>query len=305
MPSPRASAESGISVEDIGRRLKAFRMGRGLSPGELARRAGVSRAAVYRYEAGRPPGIEALARLAAALDTSLANLLGVGAEYLASAVAFFERMRQLEEDVDQIRVLFGPVSYLLTTDRYDAVLPRMLAESIPPDAPGRERSLADVDAVVATLRARKERYRRRRPAILSLVSAAELQQVLRLGLVGAYSPPDADLGARRDAARDEVRHIARLLREPPIGVQVGVVVDSSPGSSFQIFRHASGGGGRTRVAVSPFRLGVFANVRLGVATITAAPEAVRLHEEMTDALWARSLKGDRAAELVENDVLGG
>ena len=102
-----------------------------------------------------------------------------------------------------------------------------------------------------------------------------------------------------------MRHIARLLREPPIGVQVGVVVDSSPGSSFQIFRHASGGGGRTRVAVSPFRLGVFANVRLGVATITAAPEAVRLHEEMTDALWARSLKGDRAAELVENDVLGG
>ena len=299
------NTDSPISMEDIGRRLKAFRMGLGLTPEDMARQTGISRAALYRYEAGHPPKIETLARIADRLGVSLANLLGVGVEYFASAVGFFERMRQLEEDVDQIRVLFGPVSYLLTTDGYDEILPRMLAESVPSDVPDRARALADIETLTGLLLRRKERYRQRRPAVLSLVSAAELEQLLRLGLVGTHRPPGADPEARRAAARAEVRNIARLLREPPIGVQLGVVIDSSPGASFQIFRRASGpsGAGRTHVAVSPFRLGVYSNVRLGVATITAAPEAVRLYDEMTDALWARSLKGDRAADFVEREIL--
>ena len=299
------NSDSSISMEDIGRRLKAFRMGLGLTPEDMARQTGISRAALYRYEAGHPPKIETLARIADRLGVSLANLLGVGVEYFASAVGFFERMRQLEEDVDQIRVLFGPVSYLLTTDGYDEILPRMLAESVPFDVPDRARALADIETLTGLLLQRKEHYRQRRPAVLSLVSAAELEQLLRLGLVGTHGPPGADPAARRAAARAEVRNIARLLREPPIGVQLGVVIDSSPGASFQIFRRASGpaGAGRTHVAVSPFRLGVYSNVRLGVATITAAPEAARLYDEMTDTLWARSLKGDRAADFVEREIL--
>ncbi len=299
------TTDSLISIEDIGRRLKAFRIGQGLTPDDLARQTGISRAALYRYEAGHPPKIESLARIADRLGVSLANLLGVGVEYFSSVVGFFERMRQLEEDVDQIRVLFGPVSYLLTTDGYDEVLPHMLAESVPPDVPDRARSLRDIDTLTGILLARKERYRQRRPAILSLVSAAELEQILRLGLVGTHSPPDANPVERRAAARAEVCNIARLLREPPIGVQLGVVIDSSPGASFQIFRSASGSGGigRTHVAVSPFRLGVYSNVRLGVATITASPEAAGLYDDMTDALWARSLKGDRAADFVEREIL--
>lgn len=293
------------SIEEIGRRLKAFRMGLGLTPEGLSRNTGVSRAAIYRYEAGHPPRIESLVRIAEGLGVSLANLLGAGVEYIASAVSFFERMRQLEENVDQIRVLFGPVSYLLTTDGYDDVLPCMLEESVPPDVPDRERALENIEALVAILRQRKERYRRRRSAVLSLVSAAELQQMLRLGLVGAHRPPKADPEERREAARIEVKNIVRLLRAPPIGVQIGVLIDSMPGASFQIFRRASGAEAtETRVAVSPFRLGVFSNVRLGVATVTAAPEAVRLYDEMTDALWARSLKGDRAADYIESEIAG-
>lgn len=299
---PLQTTRSEVIVEDIGKRLKAFRIGCGLSPEELAHKIGISRSAIYRYEAGHPPKIEILARFANLLDMSLANLLGVGAEYISSAVAYFERMHQLEEGVDQIRVLFGPVSYLLTTDAYDRILPEMLAESVPLDAPDRERTLKEVGTLMSTLLSRKEQYRRRNPAILSLVSMAELQQILRLGLIGSYRPPDADLPARREAAVAEIRNIAQLLREPPIGVQVGLLIDSMPGASFQVFRHASSGGGRTSVAVSPFRLGLYANIRLGVATITSAPEAVRRYDEMTDALWARSLKGDRAADLVDQEV---
>ena len=293
------------SIEEIGRRLKAFRMGLGLTPEDLSRNTGVSRAAIYRYEAGHPPRIEALVRIAEGLGVTLTNLLGVGVEYIASAVSFFERMRQLEENVDQIRVLFGPVSYLLTTDGYDDVLPRMLEESVPCDVPDRERALENIEALVAILRQRKERYRRRHPAVLSLVSAAELQQMLRLGLVGTHRPPKADPEERREAARIEVKNIVRLLRAPPIGVQIGVLIDSMPGASFQIFRRASGAETtETRVAVSPFRLGAFSNVRLGVATVTAAPEAVRLYDEMTDTLWTRSLKGDRAADYIESKICG-
>ena len=294
-----------VSIEEVGRRLKAFRMGLGLTPEDLARNAGVSRAAIYRYEAGHPPKIELLVRIAEGLGVSLANLLGAGVEYFASSLGFFERMRQLVENVDQIRVLFGPVSYLLTTDGYDDVLPRMLEESVPPDVPDRERALENIEALVAILRRRKERYRQRLPAVLSLVSAAELQQMLRLGLVGAHRPPKADPDERREAARIEVKNIVRLLRAPPIGVQIGVLIDSMPGASFQIFRRASGAEAtETRVAVSPFRLGAFSNVRLGVATVTAAPEAVRLYDQMTDALWSRSLKGDRAADYIESEVCG-
>ncbi len=301
--------ESPVSVRDIGRRIKAFRIGHGLTPEELAAAVGVSRSAIYRYEAGQAPKIEILERMADRFGVSLPNLLGVGVEYIASSVSFFERLRQIEDDADQIRVLFGPVSYLLTTDQYDEVLPSMLVESIPEDVPDREQALGDVETLLGILHERKDHYRRRRPALLSLVSAAELQQMLRLGLVGSHHPAGANIPDRRAAAEAEVRNIVNLTRRPPIGVQVGVIIDSMPGTSFQIGRRTSeprgDDDGRSRVAVSPFRLGVFSNIRLGVATITTAPDAVSLYESMTDELWARSLKGDQAADYLEAAILSG
>ena len=117
--------------------------------------------------------------------------------------------------------------------------------------------------------------------------------------MGAHNPPDVDLGRRREVARIEIENMVRILRDHPIGVQLGVVVDSMPGASLQIFRQAN----RMSVAVSPFRLGAFANVRLGVATISAAPDATQLYKAMTSQLWARSLKGEQAARFIEQNVL--
>jgi len=41
-----------VRYDDIGNRLKAFRLGSGLSADEIARRAGISRTALYRFEKG-------------------------------------------------------------------------------------------------------------------------------------------------------------------------------------------------------------------------------------------------------------
>lgn len=274
-------------------------MGAGLTPEELASRAGVSRAAIYRYESGKPPKVDTLGRIADLLGVSLPTLLGVGVEYIASAVSFFERMRQLEEEVDQINVVFGPISYLLTTDKYDELLPKVLDESIPTDVSERKTSTREIGLLMDILKSRKQTYRRRGPNIVSLVSAAELEEFCRVGFIGAHNPAGIQLTERQAAARTEIENIVSMLREQPIGVQIGVIVDSMPGASFQIFKRAD----KAQVAVSPFRLGSFANIRVGVATITSAAEAVHLYGGITDQLWRRSLKGDHAADFIEKTIL--
>jgi transcriptional regulator with XRE-family HTH domain len=62
----------------VGRRLKAYRLGLGLTADALAERLGISRAAVYRIESGTVVKVETLERLTAVLGTSMASLLGAG-----------------------------------------------------------------------------------------------------------------------------------------------------------------------------------------------------------------------------------
>ena len=49
-----------VQYMEIGRRLRAFRMGKGLSAEQVAERLGISRTAVYRFEKGEVVKIEAL-----------------------------------------------------------------------------------------------------------------------------------------------------------------------------------------------------------------------------------------------------
>lgn len=281
------------AIAALGGRLRAYRLGRGLMPDEVARRTGISRAAIYRYEAGQPMRVDALAKIAELLEVSLTSLLGVGSEYFSSAVSFFERMRQLEANADHITVLFGPISYLLTTDAFDAVLPEVLRESVPSEVADPEQE-AHHERITGILRDRKTAYRERRPNIVSLVSAGELEQFLREGFVGAHLPDERTRDARRAVARSEVQNISKLLANPPMGVQIGVIVDALPGSSFQVI----GQGASAQVLVSPFRLGTFANTRIGVASITSAEESVELHRSVAHDLWRRSVKGDTAANML-------
>src|SRR6476660_6900793 len=154
-----------IRFDDIGNRLKAFRLGSGLSADEIANRLGISRTALYRFEKGELAKIETLEKLAELLSVSVPTLLGVGVEYVASAVSYFERMRQIEESSEHIIVLAGPISYLLASDAFDRTLEDVLRENVPETLPGRARALTQVDEVMAVLRQRKQAYRRRRPGM--------------------------------------------------------------------------------------------------------------------------------------------
>ena len=111
-----------IRFDDIGNRLKAFRRGSGFSADEIARRIGISRTALYRFEKGEGVKIETLEKLSELLDVSVPTLLGVGVEYVPTAVSFFERVRQIDAASEHIIVLAGPVSYVVASDAFDLSL---------------------------------------------------------------------------------------------------------------------------------------------------------------------------------------
>lgn len=284
-----------IRFTDIGARLRAYRLGKSLTPDALAKRLGISRAALYRAEKGEIRKIEMLTSIADKLGVSLPNLLGVGVEYVSTAIAFFERMRQMEDECQQIIGLFGPVSYLLTSNDYDVVLREVLLESIPEGTEQQEAAVASVDALMEILRARKKLFRLRRPLIASLISSTDLEHFLLHGLVGRHDLSKELIDRRRLAARREAMHILDMLRNQPIGIQIGIVREAVPSTSFQIFRQPD----RSVLAISPFRLGGQPNIRLGVALITSAPEAMALHEEIAASLWNNALKGNEAASYLE------
>ncbi len=283
-----------IRFDDIGNRLKAFRRGSGLSADEIAKRIGISRTALYRFEKGEVVKIETLEKLAELLEVSVPTLLGVGVEYVATAVSFFERVRQIEETAEHIIVLAGPVSFVLASDAFDAMLAEVLAESIPDDYQDRGRALDQVMELMDILGQRKQAFRARAPGVLNLISATEIERFLRDGLVGRLDLPDDVRDARRRLALDEAEHLASIMEDEPIGVQIGIVPGALPHAGFQIFRQPD----RQILVLSPFRLGEQPNVHAGVAMITSAPEALALHERMARDMWRRAVKGAEAAALM-------
>lgn len=284
-----------LRYDEIGKRLRAFRLGMGLSAEEIARRIGISRTAVYRFEKGEVVKIETLINLADLLGVSLASLLGVEIEYIQSPVTYFERLRQLEEEADRIVVLAGPISYLLSSERFRTMLKHVLVESVEQEAE-RDRHLADIELIMSILAERMATYEARRPTVVNLISALEIERMLRAGFAGRPFVSDSDLDERRRLARDEVEHFIRILEDEPMGIQIGLVTGTVPQSVFHIFRK----GDRKTLAISPFRLGEQPNISVGVATVTASPEAVQLHERMFDDLWKRALKGVKAARFLRD-----
>jgi hypothetical protein len=119
------------------------------------------------------------------------------------------------------------------------------------------------------------------------------------GFVGNPSLPADQLAERRALARAEIEHFAKVVEDEAIGVQIGVVTESLPHTHFQIFRM----GDTKMLTVSPFRLGEQPNIRLGVAMITSAPEAIVLHEKAVNEMWRGAIKGAAAAAHLRDLVL--
>ena len=144
------------------------------------------------------------------------------------------------------------------------------------------------------LRQRKVAYRARVPGVLNLISATEIDRFLRNGLVGRLDLPSDVLHNRRRLAIDEAEHLATIMEDQPIGVQIGIVPGALPHAGFQIFRQPD----RQILVLSPFRLGEQPNIHAGVAMITSAPEALALHERMAKDMWRRAVKGAEAAAFL-------
>lgn len=285
-----------IDYVQVGQRLRAHRVGSGMSPEQVAERLEISRAALYNYEKGEGPvKLETLERIAELLDTSLPSILGVGTEYFSSAIAYFERLRQIEAASERVLVYYEPVTFLLTSDEYPKLLRDMLIEGLPEQLPNRKKAQAEIESLVAILSERRATISRGGPSFAGIIGATQVRRLLRTGLIGTYDLPKAERERRRLAARREVERIAVIMENEPVGIQIGVVDDTLPNQTFEICRSRDG---TVLVAVSPFRLGELPNVRLGVASVTAAQEAVDLYQKLADQMWNRAAKGVNGAALL-------
>lgn len=285
-----------VDYFQVGQRLRAHRMGAGLSPDEAAQKLGISRAALYNYEKGEGPvKLETLERIADLLQTSLPSLLGVGTEYFSSAIAYFERLRQIEEASERVLVYYEPVTFLLTSDEYPKILRDMLVEGLPERLPSRKRAQAEIEDLIEILGKRRATVSSGATSFVGIVGATQVRRLLRTGLIGTYNLSRSERDKRRLAARKEVERIAVIMENEPVGVQIGVVDDTLPNQTFEICRMRDG---TTLVGVSPFRLGELPNVRLGVASVTGAEEAVNLYQKLAEQMWQRASKGEGGAALL-------
>ncbi len=92
-------------------------------------------------------------------------------------------------------------------------------------------------------------------------------------------------------------HIAALAEAPPRGLQIGALLQPIPITGFSMAR----GRLETALAISPFRFGSQSNFAAGIAMVTTAPDAVRLHDEMAERLW-EAVKGETAGRLLRRAV---
>ena len=282
-----------VQYEQIAERLRAYRIGRGLSTDEMAVQLGISRAAIYRLEKGGLIKLEILERISELLGVSLASLLDAGVEYHSNAVSFFERMRQIELTSERVLAHYEPISFILASDAYHDHLRQMLIETLPANGPKADLK-RQIEDVLRILSERKVLLRQRQPNIASLIGVLEIERFLRLGLVGRLDLPAAVQRQRRLAAAVEVERIARLMEQEPVGIQIGLVEGVMPSQTFQIFRRSEG----ALVSVSPYRLGELPNILTGVPNVTAAEEAVELHEAMFRQLWNGAVRGSAGAVLL-------
>ena len=286
--------------EEVGQRLRAYRLGRNLTAEDVAQQLGISRAAVYRLEKGEIVKIQILSALSKLLDVSLPSMLGVGVEYYDNAIAFFERMRQLEGDSIQLLGNFSPMSWLIMSDDYMSYLRIMLMEAIPDGSGDRQRHVEFIDSIMSLLEERRVTASRRRIPVVSLVGSQDIERFLRLGLIGRFDLPENVHAERRRAARHEVERLHDLMLRQPIGTQVGVVDGQPPSQTFQVYDRPN----MSSVSLSPYRLGDQPNVTSGIAMVTSAPDAVRHFERTFQTQWEAAYKGSDGARILRRILDG-
>ncbi len=278
---------------DIGQQLRAYRLESGLRAEEIAARLGVSRAALYRYEKGEVIKLDTIRRLAELLKISPLSLLGIGVEYFSRPVAFQERLRQVEEQADQILMVGGAVIYPATSDAYDGALAEAWTEAADASAE-RTAARAAADQMLGLLTARKKLHAARRPTIIAILGEAAIARMLQEGVAPGTAVPERTRQRCLAAARTEAEAIAGMMESVPIGLQIGLASGAEPAGSFMVLR----GRERAHVVASPFPADAPIQNGIGVSSITAADEAVAAHQRVAEAAWRDALKGAAGAARV-------
>jgi hypothetical protein len=223
--------------------------------------------------------------------------MGVGVEYYSNAVAFFERMRQLEADAIAISENFNPISILLLSNDYVGHLRTMLVEGLDTaPQPLRREFVTYADRVLAILRERRRMALQRKRPITSIATRRGIERFLRLGLVGRYDLDERTRRKRRELARKEIERLVELTKAERRHVRIGIVDDFPTEQTFQVFDKKD----RPFVTLSPYRLGDQPNISAGIALVTAAPEAVTMFKDTLLQQWRRSSKGSAAAKQLED-----
>ncbi len=280
-----------MKFADVGQQLRAYRLESGMRAEEIAARLGVSRAALYRYEKGEVIKLETIRRLAELLKISPLSLLGIGVEYFSRPPAFGDRLRNLEEQADQILQIGGRLCQPITTDALDGAMAEAWAEAAE-TAPDIPTARAAIEQALQTLSQRKRAYATRKPNMIAVLSEPGLRRLLADGVCGGTPLPERTRARCRVAALSEVSHIAALMEESPIGLQIGLVQGAEPAGPFRILRSRD----RATVLTSPFPLDSVPWVSSGVAAVTSADDAVAPHQRVAESLWRDALKGAPAAE---------
>jgi transcriptional regulator with XRE-family HTH domain len=280
--------------QEVGQRLKAQRAIAGISIDSAARSVGVSRALLYRYEAGEVVKLNTLERLARLYGTSTASLLGLEHEYIVNGITFFERLEKVEQEAEHITTVFGPLAYVLTTDAFDDAL----VETLSRDSGGEALTPAELQRLRRALRQRKASLRDRKPGLLNIIPLSEIQGYLTASLDKGSELSASERATRRGRAVKEIEHLCRLIERPPMGVQIAITRRPLPTAGFQVLRLKS----QRLLVVSPFRLGEPVNLRYGIAMISGDQHALQLHESLIARLWDDALTGNRASDAIQRAI---
>lgn len=278
---------------EIGQQLRAYRLESGLRAEEIAARLGVSRAALYRYEKGEVIKLDTIRRLAELLKISPLSLLGIGVEYFGRPAAFQERLRQVEEQADQILQVGGGLCYPVSTDAFDGALAEAWTE-VADASPDRLLARTQIEQMLGLLTARKKLQQSRKSNIIALLGEATIARMLTDGVASGLALSDRARMRCRLAARAEAEAIADQMESVPIGLQIGLIAGPEPAGPFMVLR----GRERAHVVGSAFAPDAHPNAAAGVAFITAADEAVGTHQRVAEAAWREAMKGSEAAARV-------
>lgn len=271
----------------IGERLRQLREDSGLTADAVSAAARISRALLYRYEAGEVVKLDVMERLAELYGTSLAALLGLGNQYFTHGLLMFDHLQRLEEQATQLTIVFGPQAYVLSSDAYDESLMVRLV-----DHRNDQMALSELEAqrLIHLLKRRKEAFKTHRTSLVNIIPVEDIERYLAFGLGGHAKLPAAQRARRRQAARVEVERLAQMIASPPMGVQIGLTTEQLPTAGFELVNI----GPRSLLVLSPFRVVEPINIHYGVATVTEDEQALRLHQGLADRLWANSLRGHAA-----------